>query len=390
MQAVILAGGLGTRLKPFTEDYPKPMFEIGGKPFIVYLIEQVYSWGIKDIILLLGYRADVIQNYLGDGSSFGVHISYSVTPKEYDTGARIRSVQNILKEEFLLLYCDNYCPINYQKAYELFRDSKCMIQVTAYANRDGYTKNNLKTEGTSVVKYDKKRETEGLNAVDIGYALIKKEALRYLPEGNINFEREVYPVVVGKNQMSVYLTEHRYYSIGSWERMELTKQFFQEKDVVFLDRDGTLNKKPPKACYIENPEEFVWMDGAKEAVKRLKDAGYTIYLFTNQPGIARGRLSQEDLEAIHKKMQQELEEVGAGIDGIYCCSHNWDEGCFCRKPKPGLLYQAQREHSLNLPKCIVIGDDDRDMDAGNAAGCDCIQVSEEYPLLEAVKDLLKR
>lgn len=388
MQAVILAGGLGTRLKPYTNDNPKPMIPINGKPFLQYLIEQIASWGITDVVLLLGYKADKIIDYFGDGDSLSVNIQYCVTPVEYDTGKRLMSAFELLQNEFILLYCDNYCPIDYKVAEKQFRDSDNTIQITAYTNRDVYTKNNIKASDNKVEKYDKKRNEEGLNAVDIGYAFIKKEAVKLLSEENVNFEAEVYPMLVADNKMGVFLTEHRYYSIGSWERIDLTKEFFRTKKVVFLDRDGTINERPPRACYIEKPEDFRWLPNAKEALKQLKEKGYTIYLITNQPGIARGNLTEDMLEKIHAKMESDLLEIGVTLDDIYFCPHNWDEGCDCRKPKPGMLFQAQKDHSLNLSQCYLIGDDERDIEAGISAGVKkTFLISENRSLFDIVGDL---
>lgn len=388
MQAVILAGGLGTRLKPYTNDNPKPMIPINGKPFLQYLIEQIASWGITDVVLLLGYKANKIIDYFGDGDSLSVNIQYCVTPVEYDTGKRLMSAFELLQNEFILLYCDNYCPIDYKVAEKQFRDSDNTIQITAYTNRDVYTKNNIKASDNKVEKYDKKRNEEGLNAVDIGYAFIKKEAVKLLSEENVNFEAEVYPMLVADNKMGVFLTEHRYYSIGSWERIDLTKEFFRTKKVVFLDRDGTINERPPRACYIEKPEDFRWLPNAKEALKQLKEKGYTIYLITNQPGIARGNLTEDMLEKIHAKMESDLLEIGVTLDDIYFCPHNWDEGCDCRKPKPGMLFQAQKDHSLNLSQCYLIGDDERDIEAGISAGVKkTFLISENRSLFDIVGDL---
>lgn len=387
-QAVILAGGLGTRLMPFTRDNPKPMVPIEGKPFLSYLLYQITSWGIEDVVILLGYKAEKIEEYFGDGKSWGVNITYCITPVKYDTGARIRVAQKYLREEFILLYCDNYCPIDFGKASQLFREKNSLIQVTAYTNKDGYTKNNMTLKDGLVVVYDKKRQMDNLQAVDIGYIFVKKHVLKWLPEGNVNFESTVYPQVIKEGKMSGFLTEHRYYSIGSWERIELTKEFFKPKKVVFLDRDGTLNVRPPKACYVEQPEDFIWLPKTREAVKMLKEKGYTIYIITNQPGIARGNITREMLDAIHKKMRDELQEMDTDVDGIYLCPHGWDDGCDCRKPKPGMLYQAQKEHSLDLTKCILIGDDERDIQAGEAAGlCKNILLTGSYSLWDAACEL---
>lgn len=388
-QAVILAGGLGTRLAPFTEQNPKPMYAFEGTPFLEYLIRQIKSFGIEDIVLLLGYLPEKITEYFGDGRQFGVSITYCITPVEYETGARLKAAKDKLDSVFLLMYCDNYCPIDFDRLQRSFFDNDADIQITAYANKDGYTKNNLLIDAAQKVTcYDKTRKTQGLQGVDIGYAVIRKSVLELLPEGNCNFEKSVYPLVVEKGKMYAETTEHRYYSVGSWERIELTKQFFKQKKTIFLDRDGTLNVRPPKACYIEKPEEFIWIEGAREAVAELKEAGYQIFLISNQPGIARGCMTEEQLELIHEKMQRELQEAGGCIDGIYYCPHNWEEGCDCRKPKPGLFYQAQKEHSLNLKECVMIGDDERDMIAAQAAGCRGILVDDEYTLRSAVNDLL--
>ena len=390
-QAVILAGGYGTRLKPFTDTNPKPMYLFEGKPFLEYLIEQIKSFGITDIVLLLGYLPEKIMDYFGDGMKWGVHISYSVTPVEYETGLRLKGAEKEgrLAPEFLLMYCDNYCPIDFRRLCREYYANHAAIQFTAYHNTDNYTKNNLRIADNGLVEvYDKTRKADGLQGVDIGYAIMSRDALRLMPEANENFEKTVYPQLVEQKKMYATVTEHRYYSVGSWERIELTKAFFSPRKFIFLDRDGTLNVRPPKACYIERPEEFVWLPKVREAVKLLKKHGYQIILISNQPGIARGRLTEETLAAIHQKMQDELAEVGACVDHIYYCPHDWDEGCECRKPKPGMFFQAQRELSLDLTKCWMLGDDERDMHAGGDAGCKCMYITEQHPLEEAIEEIL--
>ena len=114
-QAVIIAGGRGTRLKPFTDTAPKPMYPIGGVPFVEHLIKQVRSFGIKKVVMLLGYLPNIIMDYLGDGSSFDVSIQYDVTPENYETGDRILHAKDLLEDEFLFMYCDNYCPIQFRR-----------------------------------------------------------------------------------------------------------------------------------------------------------------------------------------------------------------------------------------------------------------------------------
>ena len=153
-QAVILAGGFGTRMKPFTDTNPKPMYPFAGKPFLEYLIEQVRSFGIRDIVLLLGYLPEKIMDYFGNGSKWSVCIRYSVTPVEFETGLRLRAAwkEGLLAPEFLLMYCDNYCPIDYNRLCREYYTNRALIQFTAYANLDSYTKNNLRIAENGLVE----------------------------------------------------------------------------------------------------------------------------------------------------------------------------------------------------------------------------------------------
>ncbi len=389
-QAVIFAGGLGERLKPFTETNPKPMYPIQGRPFIEYLVKQIVSFGIEDIIILLGYLPEKVTEYLGDGSSYGVKIHYCITPLEYDTQFRLKAAEADLQDEFLMMYCDNYCPINFERLVKAYEESGAWIQFTAYANLDGYTKNNLKiAEDGQVLVYDKKRTQPDLQGVDIGYAIVSKKVLSLMSDRNENFEAVVYPQLVERGLLYAMVTEHRYYSIGSFARIELTEEFLSGQKYIFLDRDGTLDVRPPKAQYVEKPEDFIWLPGAKEAVKKLKDAGYFIILVSNQAGIAMGRMTDEDVARVNEKMQDDLLAIGACIDAIYYCPHGWDSTCSCRKPKPGMLYQAQKDYSINLPECYLIGDDERDVQTAENADVKGILVDENYTLLDAVNDLLE-
>jgi D-glycero-D-manno-heptose 1,7-bisphosphate phosphatase len=186
-----------------------------------------------------------------------------------------------------------------------------------------------------------------------------------------------------------YTTDHRYYSVGSFERLPLTEAFLEPQKAVILDRDGVLNERPPQAHYVLNWSEFKWLPGAAEAMGMLSQAGYKLLVATNQPGIARGMLTEQELNGLHEHMRQDLSRSGVHLDAIYHCPHGWDEGCFCRKPSPGMLFQAQREFHLDLTKTLFIGDDERDEEAGRAAGCNTALVTPERSLLDVVRDFLK-
>ena len=388
-QAVIFAGGLGERLKPFTETNPKPMYRFNDKPFLEYLIEQIKGFGIEDIIILLGYLPEKVTEYFGDGSKWGVNIRYVITPVEYDTQFRLKEAADLLEDDFLMMYCDNLCPVNFSSLVEEYYENGAWIQVTAYSNEDNYTKDNMRIGEDGLVElYDKKRKSENLKGVDIGYAIVSKKVLSLMSDQNENFEAVVYPKLVEDKKLFATVTRHRYYSIGSFERIDLTKQYLSGQKYIFLDRDGVTNERPPKAEYVCRPEDFKWLDGAKEAIKKLNDAGYFIIMISNQAGIARGVMTDEDFNDVQEKMASDLKEIGAHIDAVYYCPHGWDSDCDCRKPKPGMLYKAQKEYSINLPECVMIGDDIRDIMTANNANMKGILVTDDYSLKDAVKDVL--
>ena len=146
--------------------------------------------------------------------------------------------------------------------------------------------------------------------------------------------------------------------------------------------------RPKKAEYIYKPEDFIWIDGSKEAIKKLNDAGYFVIMISNQAGIGRGVMTIDDFNAVQDKMQSDLREIGAHIDAVYFCPHGWDENCECRKPKPGMLYKAQKDYSINLTECVMIGDDERDVETAHNADMKGILVDDKYKLIDAVNDLL--
>jgi len=389
-QAVILAGGIGTRLRPLTYKIPKPMIRLNDKPFLEYLLELLKENGIKEAILLLGYLSDKIKEYFGDGSNFGIKIKYSIGDVSFETGKRIKNAEDLLHENFLLTYCDNYWPLNLKNLVEYHDYHNVLATVTIYTNKDNFTKSNMKVDNQGyVILYDESRKEKILSGVDIGFFIINKKVIELMPDTNFSFEKETLPELIKKKQFAGHLTNHRYYSIGKIERLPITEQFLKPKKVLFLDRDGVINKKPPKADYVKSWNEFEFLPGSVEAITLLTKKGYDIYIISNQAGIARGIMTENDLKEIHRNMVNELEKKEGKISDIYYCPHGWDEGCECRKPKPGMFFQAAKEHHIDLTKAVFIGDDERDVEAGETARVKTIPVTPNKSFLEIVKDLIK-
>jgi histidinol-phosphate phosphatase family protein len=388
-QVVILAGGKGTRLMPLTADRPKPMVEIRGRPFLEYLIELLKENGIERVLILTGHMGEKIVEHFGDGSKFGIAISYNDSPPEDDTGTRLRKARGKIDDEFLLLYCDNYWPLKLEKLLSFHRKHDADGTMVVYSNKDKYSRENTRVNADGFVQlYDKSRTAEGLNGIDVGFFILKKSALDFLlPDGNPSFEKEVLPQLAARGKLAGFLADHRYYTIGSLERFEQAVDYLKPRKIALVDRDGTINRKAPKGEYVTNWETFDFLPGSIEGLQELSKKGYEIYIITNQAGIARGALTEQHLADIHAHMLTALEEKGVHVSGIYVCPHHWDAGCECRKPKPGMLFQAAREHRFDLTNAVFIGDDERDGEAAAAADCPFVRVAGADTLLSVARKL---
>lgn len=388
-QAVILAGGLGTRLKPITNDLPKPMVDINGKPFIDYLLNYLSRQKLKDVIILSGYKSEILEDYIGDGSNYNLNITFSKLDSRAQTSERIYNCIDKLDDEFLLMYCDNFIPLNLSDMTKSYFDKGKKAQIAVYTNKYLMTKNNLIYEKDKLVKYDKSRTENNLNGVNIGFIILNKSVVELLQNKKQDFESIIFPDLIKNNQISCFLTDHKYYSIGNLDRLPATRKYFKNKKFILLDRDGVLNKKMPKAEYVTNWKKWKWREGSLEALKLLNDNEFEIIIITNQPGVSRGKMTEEDLKNININMIDDISKVGAKIKSIYMCKCNWDDGCDCRKPKPGMIFKAQFDHDFILSDTYFLGDDNRDMEAAKRAGCNHFYIRENDRLDHIIKKILR-
>lgn len=387
-QAVILAGGRGQRMRPITDDRPKPMVPILGRPFLEYQIEQLRDQGFQRVLILLGYLPDAVRRHFGDGRRWGISIAYSVTDPDQLTSGRVAAARHLLDPCFLLLYCDNYWPMQIELLWARFREAGRPALITTFSNKDRAMKGSVVLDaGQNVLVFDRLRRHPGLREVEISYAIITDLALSLLPDEDALFEEAIYTPLARQGRLAAYVTDHQYYSIGSPERLPATEHFFRREPTVILDRDGVLNRRPPPAEYVRRWDDWSWSPGAREALLLLREAGYRVLIASNQPGIGRNVITNRDLTVVHDRMLTEIRRAGGEIEAIYCCPHHWDAGCDCRKPKPGLLYQAQRDFHLDLTRTPFIGDDERDEGAARAAGCPFFRVTASRPLLEITREL---
>jgi D-glycero-D-manno-heptose 1,7-bisphosphate phosphatase len=388
-QAVILAGGRGRRLGRLTSTQPKAMVRFHGRPFLEYLLTMLREQGFTEALLLLGWRAEAVREHFGDGSQFGIRVRYAVEPVDIESGERLRRAGGLLDDTFLLLYCDNYWPMRFLRMWQSYADGGRVAQMTVYANTDGWSRANVTVQAGAVTGYDRERRQAGLTGVDIGYLIAQRAIVDQLPAGNVGMET-LYPALARRNQLGAYLSSHRYYGIGTAERLTLAERFLERRKTVILDRDGVLNRKPAAGDYVRSWRDWEWVEGSPQALAMLHEAGYRVLIVSNQAGVARGALAPKTLAEIDRRMKQEARLAGGLVEASYYCPHGWDEGCACRKPVPGLLYQAQRDFHLDLTRTVFIGDDERDAQAAEAAGCLYAAVTPARTLAQVVEEMLER
>jgi len=375
-QAVILCGGLGTRLRPHTDHLPKPMIPCNGKPFLWYLLQQMEEQEIKRFVLLTGYLAEKIKEYFKDGSEWGWQIQYSQGPADWDTGKRIWEAKEKLDNRFLLLYSDNFVSFPMEKVLALHEKKMRPLTFMVSPKCPG----NIALDKDCVVKnYNNNRSTE-MGYVEIGYMIVEKErtfAFFETPECSFS---SILRKMASQEQISAWSQHDYYHSISDPERWGKTEQYLNPKKLLLIDRDGVINYKAPKGEYISRWEDFEWIPDTREAMKQLSQHGIQFIVISNQAGIARGMIEQKEMERIHHCMKENFRKDGIEILDIYVCPHHWDEGCSCRKPKPGMLYQASKDHLFRLDKTLFIGDDPSDSVTAERAGCASIFVGDSIAL----------
>jgi histidinol-phosphate phosphatase family protein len=259
-----------------------------------------------------------------------------------------------------------------------------------YANRDDYSRDNVRVAEDGLVKaFDRSRTAPGLRGVEIGFAIMARDdVLPLLTPEQQPFEQAVYPPLVESGSLRAYWTEHRYYSVGDHARLHLTEAFLARTPTVLLDRDGVLNARPSRAEYVRQPEDVRWLPGALAALRTFAEAGWRVIVISNQAGVGRGVMTEADVQAVNERMRREAEAAGGRIDAFYYCPHDWDAQCECRKPRPGLLFAAQRDFALDLTRTTFVGDDERDVQAALAAGALPVLLPEGASLLELSRELV--
>lgn len=413
MKIVIMAGGKGTRIASVASDIPKPMIRIHEKPILQYQIECLRKQGLTDITLIIGHLGDAIKEYFADGSTFGVNIEYIHEIIPLGTAGGLWYLKDKIDDDFLLLNGDIIFDVDFNRFLSYHKQTGCDATILTHPNGHPYDSGIIMTDEANVVTNWLHKEDERTiykNRVNAGIHMLSPRIFEKFGESpeKKDLDRDILKALIPEKKLAAYDspeyvkdmgTPDRYVMVGKDIESGLVeaKNLNNPQRAVFLDRDGTINVYKGFLC---SRDEFELIDGVADAIKKLNESRYLVIVVTNQPVIARGECSYEELDAIHAKMETLLGMEGAYIDDLFYCPHHPDKGfdgevpelkfdCECRKPKPGLFLDAAKKYNIDISKSYMIGDDMRDMQAGVVVGCKASYlIDDEHSLHDWVKTIL--
>lgn len=384
-QAVILCGGLGTRLGELTAATPKPMLRVAGRPFVEHLIQEVARYGIGRITLLAGRFGEQIRDAYDGRTLFGARIEVLIEPQPLGTGGALRFAEPSLDPVFLLMNGDSWIDtdlVALAKSWQSSRQShpEMQAQLLLKSVPDAGRFGSVVLQGKKVVEFCEKQPASSGNPglINGGVYILDRSVVALVGrEGHCSLEGDVLPNLVkaGRAFGAAAAQDAYFIDIGlpetySQSQGDLIRH--RTRPALFLDRDGTLNVD---TGYTHLACDLVWMPGAREAIKYANDAGYYVFVVTNQAGIARGFYNESATLAFHASMQQSLFEIGAHIDALEFCPHHPDgtvaefaRPCHCRKPAPGMIESLAAAWPVDLGKSLMVGNTESDLMAAHAAG----------------------
>ena len=453
MKAVIMAGGKGTRLRSVSEELPKPMVPVLGKPVLEYQLDNLRQCGITDIIMVVGYRSSYIRDHFGDGSRFSVNISYINEDEPLGTAGALYFLKEILDEDFLLLMGDLMLSVDFIRFMDFHKkeggeatlfvhpnshpyDSDIIIMDTA-GRLSEYTEDRCKRGGRpphasgsarvrGVIGKSSERPEVYHNIVNAGIYALSPKILEMIKEPKkLDLDRDIIRPLIEKGRIAAYRSSEYVKDMGTPERYETvardigsglvrSRNLKNRQKCIFLDRDGTLNRY---IGLLRKPEELELIPGAAEAIRLINESEYLAIVITNQPVIARGEVSFEELDLINARLETELGSKGAYLDDLFFCPHHPDSGfegeikelkfdCCCRKPETGMLMAAAEKYNIDLSASYMIGDMTMDICCGQRAGThtvllgtgkagkdvhyECRPDLKSADILEAVKSIMDR
>jgi histidinol-phosphate phosphatase family protein len=395
MKLAIVAGGKGTRL--VLKDTPKPMAQIGGKPILEHQINVAKEYGINDIYILSGHLANSIEDYFGDGSSFGVNITHTTEKHPLGTAGAVKQLEDNIDERFMIFYGDVVFDIDLKSFIEFDKRLYSIATIIVHPNDHPYDSDLVEIDDENIVTaFHSKPHKENAyyrNLVNAGIYILSPEVFKYIPENKpTDFGKDIFPLVLrSKKIIRAYRTAEYIKDIGTVDRLKKVSADFisgrvgswvktNKRSGIFLDRDGTLIED---IDLLHRVDDLKLLPYADRAVKQINESDFLCFLITNQPVVARNLCDMPVIKQIHNKLETLLGKTGAYLNDIYFCPHHPDKGypgenkefkieCDCRKPKTGMIEKAVKEYNVDVESSWFIGDTTTDTQTGIIAGLQTI------------------
>ncbi|MEO7923149.1 MAG: HAD-IIIA family hydrolase [Chitinophagaceae bacterium] len=390
-EAIILAGGLGTRLRDSVPDLPKCMASVAGRPFLFYVINYLRSQGIKKMIFSLGYKHELIEAYLEE--QFPTLDYQCVVEKEpLGTGGAIQLAARLsLEKNIVIANGDTLFKADLRAgtAFHEQNNAACTLLLKPMQDFDRYGVVKLGKEQLVESFEEKKFSSEGIINGGL-YLLDTGEFLgEEFPE-KFSFEKDYLEKLFRERRIYGFIQDEYFIDIGIPEdfnraqselsRSPLDLQAIDKSWTLFIDRDGVINHEK-KDGYILNWEEFDFYDGVKDALHKIAGKFGKIIVVSNQRGVGRELMTENDLQQLHEKMSAEIRSAGGRIDHIYYCTST-DNKHPDRKPNPGIAFHASADFKdIDLSRSVMIGNKHSDMLFGRNAGMYTVFVATTNPAI---------
>ena len=373
--AMVLAGGLGTRLRSVVADRPKPLAMVGDEPFLARLLDQLAAAGCTDVVLCTGHLGDQVEREFGHEHA-GMALRWSRETTPLGTGGALRlGLAHVAAgvEAVLVLNGDSYVDIDLADFVQRCRrDAGPAMLCTTVADTARYGAVTVDAEQRVVGFLEKGRTGPGL--VNAGVYWLPLAVLAVLPPGRpAALETTVLPTLLPGGLLGV-ATAAPFLDIGLPADYARAESFFADcasrrarprKGLLVVDRDGTLIAEKH---YLADPAGVELLPGVVAGLRAFVANGYDLAVVTNQSGVGRGYFDEAKLGAVHAELQRQLAEHGIQLRGIWYCPHHPDAGCRCRKPEPELLEAAMQQLGYRAGEVLVVGDKACDIELGARLG----------------------
>ncbi|GAW42080.1 D-glycero-alpha-D-manno-heptose-1,7-bisphosphate 7-phosphatase [Brevundimonas sp. SH203] len=376
-QCAILLGGMGTRLGELTRETPKPLLPVGGRPFVELLIREAWRMGFRKVLLLAGYRPERVLSMIDDlrrALPRNCSVDISIENEPLGTGGAVVNALPYLDERFLLINGDTWFDFNWNALCADPGEDVASVAIREIDLADRYETIEVGGDGRAMRVAPRGEAQQAPFYVNGGVYCFSRSQF----EGRqkcFSLEADLLPVLARAGKLRAVRSEGYFLDIGvpeAYARSQYEIPARQRRPALFLDRDGVINHDD---SYVGSQDRFRWMPGSKEAIRYANEAGYFVFVVTNQSGVARGYYTTQDVVGLFDWMQAELREAGGYIDDWRYCPYHPDgvvEGLSIahpwRKPQPGMLLDLMAHWDVDAARSLMVGDQVSDVAAAEAAG----------------------